>query len=230
MSDILIGCPVKERDWILPLWTEYVKAASATYNVEFLFVAEEEDQPTFDMLNALGKVIQTKETRPYTRNWANKNRLKTMVEVRNLLLSEVRNIGPDYFLSLDSDILLHPDTIDNLIETISVADNIGVVGGLTYLDQRDHRITNIANINPRTRALQRVKSPGIHEVDVVMAIKMMSPESYKVDYQYDLRGEDIGWCNAVRESGVKIFCDGRVASKHVMMPKYIDKIDERVGF
>lgn len=230
MANIMIGCPVKERDWILPQWTEHVMGATENHNVEFLFVAESSDQPTFDMVSTLGKVITTDDTRPYIRNWADKSRLHTMVEIRNILLEEVRNLSPDLFLSLDSDILLHAKTVDNLIETISTADNIGAVGGFTFLDQRDYRVTNLANINERTRALQRVITPGIHEVDVIMAIKLMKPVAYNVDYEYDLRGEDIGWCNAVKQTGVKIFCDGRVASKHVMYPKWLDIIDERVGY
>ena len=63
-----------------------------------------------------------------------------------------------------------------------------------------------------------------------MAIKMMSPKAYNIDYESHIHGEDLGWSKAVKNAGGQMLWDGQVASKHVMNMKMFDVVDKRVGY
>lgn len=151
-----------------------------------------------------------------------------MVDLRNELLKQVRLINPKLFLSLDSDMLI-PKPLIGLLRSTYNSNEVNVVGGFTYMDEIDPRVTSFAN-KKQGRGFSRVVNPGVHKVDYVMGIKLMDEKAYNIDYQFSRHGEDIAWCDSVREKGLKIFCDGRLASKHVMNRDMMSTVDKRVGF
>jgi hypothetical protein len=67
-------------------------------------------------------------------------------------------------------------------------------------------------------------------VDVIMAMKLMKPSAYWVDYRDHEQGEDVGWSIACQEQHLRLGWDGRVCSKHVMKPEQLDPIDARCGY
>lgn len=228
---VVVGCPVRKRNWILPEWRSHVEAGIPDgVEVSYAFVVDEDDLETCELLGSWSNTALVPVKEPFRedeRSWG-PERYEHMSYLRNTLLSYVRMVGPDFFLSLDSDILIHPDALANLIET-AIDNNADAVGGLTYLDPVDHRVTNIANWSNRSMTrFNRVLEPGVHPVDVIMAIKLMAPNGYNTDYPVHNNGEDLGWSAAM--TGRSIFCDGRVASKHVMRPKYLELVDLRVGY
>lgn len=232
---LMIGCPVLHRDWILERWFDHVEAAAEKAGVTdftYIFVGDPEHDPkTFEIIK--------RRTRPggtYTspvpdgrssdqREW-NRRRFQRMVELRNRLLSGVRISGPDAFLSLDSDILLHEDAIAALLSNFDPA---GAVGGKCYLSKVGTKAPSWGKLS-RAGKLQRVDSVGTFPVDVLMAIKLMGPDAYAVDYKFDTEGEDTGWSKNARTAGVRLRWVGAPASKHVWGPDYLDKVDPRVGW
>lgn len=152
------------------------------------------------------------------RQWDDK-RYRRMVELRNQLLGVVRREAPDLFLSLDSDILLHPDALADMIEQIEEGQRLPAlgkiaVGGKVYLSQYGVQCPSWANLG-REGSITRSDTSGTFRVDVIMAVKLMTPAAYEVDYRFDLQGEDIGWSKAAREAGVRFVWTGRSASKHI---------------
>lgn len=233
---ILIGCPVTNREWILTEWFYHVDKAVAALDaeIEFAFVCGTSVDRTRGLLDlelALrpnGHYVVDYEEHPYhgyQRFW-DLTRYHHMTDVRNVLLQAVRAIKPDYFLSLDSDILLHKDAISNLLESI---EGYPAVGGKLYMTPAPDCIPSFANIGPNNN-LRRDDAEGVMEVDVIMAMKLMRPEAYHIDYRPDFQGEDIGWSKACRESGLKLRWDGRVISKHVMHRDDLGRVDERLGW
>lgn len=228
---LLVGCPVLHREWILPSWFAHVQRAfehlqennAHDWELEFIFVGDKEtDRETYDIA-VFGPVagvhwIDVLDTRQRDEREWNPPRYQRMVDLRNELLFEVRDLAPDLFLSLDSDILLHPQA---LIEMIRVLDdehayeNTKVaVGGKVYLSQYGVECPSWANIG-RDGSIRRSNSSGTFPVDVIMAVKLMTPAAYGVDYRFDKQGEDTGWSKAARESGVRLVWTGKVTSKHV---------------
>lgn len=231
-EEFLVGCPVYKRAWALPRWFEHLGEACELAGVEpvYVFIVDPDDEETIECISAqdgAGYVYAVAGPNMDARNWG-KDRFEWMVKLRNELLGVVRLVEPRLFLSLDSDIMLHRDALKNMMETIESCD---AVGGKTYMTENGTAFPSWANIGKGIgKGLIRYEADGQFSVQAIMAIKLMSPRAYNIDYQFHPHGEDIGWSIACREAGLKLMWDGRVASKHVMKPSSIDFVDARVGF
>lgn len=242
---ILAGCPVHDRAWIIDRWAAHLVEAAevAGVDLELVLLGDPAD-PTFAAVGHPAHRIDVDEPRPTSvRHWSpleivdGQTRVERMVDLRNRLLQEVRLIGPDLFLSIDSDILLHRDALANMIETVDVR-GWPAVGGYTFMSPPDPRphvpsqrcYGSYAHIISANVFDRRGIEGSVIPCDVIMAIKLMTPTAYHVDYQWDEQGEDFGWCRALRRLGHQVGIDGRVASKHVMENWQLDHIDDRVGF
>lgn len=228
---LVIGCPVKDRAWIMDKWFDHIELAIPDeVEVEYVFVIPSGDE-TLEIINKRcpqAHLVLTEEAPSYERNWHKEGRYREMVQVRNALLREVRRINPDYFLSLDSDILVTPTCISESLSIIR--DGYNAVAPPTFLDPTDKRFTNAAVLKPRGGYYRA--TPGTsHIVDIIMAIKLMDRAAYQVDYDFNIFGEDFGWSKGARENGIKMFYAGGIGpSKHVMKKEWLDRIDERCGF
>lgn len=245
---IAIGCPVRSRAWILPQWIDHVREAFDVVGLEPYWTfaigvgPTGKDDGTQKLVTDLykdGRGLWAEFSEPVaaeTRtNWT-RERLSHMADYRNRLLGLVRAQQPDYFLSVDSDILLHPCALMTLLETINTThmvkggpEKFDAVGGKTFLSEGSRHITTWANLNPQG-GLRREDSKGVFSCEVIMALKLMTPAAYNVDYVYHPYGEDIGWSNSCRDAGLILGWDGRVISKHVMHQEDLHKIDRRVGW
>lgn len=232
MDEIVVGCPVYKRAWVLPRWFDHVEKAFevAGFTPTYAFVVDDRDEETIEVISnhhGGGFVFSVQEKVEHSgeRTW-NPQRFIWMAELRNELLGIVRLAQPPYFLSVDSDILLHEQALVNLLETIEHCD---AVGGKTYLSETGNTVPNWANLS-KSGGLKRYESSEVMAVQILMALKLMTPAAYAVDYSGHEQGEDIGWSLACRSKGLKFLWDGRVASKHIMRPDMLDKIDKRVGY
>lgn len=234
MMDLVVGCPVLRREWILEPWFEHVdrSAKLAGITPHFAFVGDLENDPSFgiiDRCTTRALLVHVQETRAVDRrDWATASRYHRMVELRNLLLFAVRAMAPLAFLSLDSDILIHRDLLGRLLEDV-LSDSYDAVGGRCYMTPSGTSYPSWARLG-RGDALQREDANGYFPVDVIMAIKMMSPAAYHIDYEHHLQGEDVGWSKAARRAGLRLGWDGSLVSKHVLAPELLHRVDPRVGF
>lgn len=235
MIDILIGCPSRNRAWILPEWRRHIESSlfDEDVSLHYTFVIGDDDLETKRLIETWDYTSHITVTEPDygpKRRW-NASRYSHMVTLRNQLLDIVRFIDPDYFFSIDSDILVHPESMNSMIKTLHNLD-VDAVGGVTYLDPVDIRCTNLGNWQDYSTktGFKRVENPGTHMVDIIMAYKLMSRNAYNIDYEYHKAGEDLGWSKACNNQGVRLACDGTYPSKHIMTPDALDRVDKRVGY
>lgn len=233
MTTIVVGCPVWQRGWCLPRYFDAVEQAFAVVGIEpiYAFVGDPKDSSSFGAIDAALDIydrdvytswVEEPYDAPINRDW-NNSRYHRMVYIRNELLDIVRKIGPDYFLSLDSDIILHPMALSNLLES---TERFDAVGGKTYMTPMGTQFPSFAYMP----GLRRNDESAVFPVDVIMAIKLLNQKAYKVDYVFHSFGEDIGYSLACAEKGLRLGWDGRVCSKHAMDQAALDRIDERCGF
>lgn len=234
MADLVIGCPVRRREWILPAWFAAVEGACAAAGLspEFVFVVPRGDLSirTIEAAteNPVELIVTDEEPADDKRIW-DAGRYTRMVYVRNLLLERVRQMSPAVFWSLDSDILASPDCLRLSLELLADYD---AVGQRTFMMAAPHTgCTSRARLEG-ARLLDREDAPGwTGPVDCIMAAKLMAPEAYAVDYVWHALGEDIGWSQECTARELKLGWDGRgVALKHVMSREWLTKIDPRCGF
>jgi hypothetical protein len=231
MPELLIGCPISHRAWIVPRWHDHVKRAAAEAGVSFsyAFVMDQLDTFTLAAIEALPNEVVidfVDDHRQADERVWNAERYWHMVEIRNRLLRTVQLLDPPLFLSLDSDILLHPDALKNMIES---TDKFDVVGGKAFMMS-----TGLSHPSwgfPTTGGgIHRSDAHGVFAVDIVMAIKLLTPKAYGVQYEFHSHGEDVGFSRNCRAAGLGIGVDARVCNKHVMTREWLERIDERCGF
>jgi hypothetical protein len=229
---LLVGCPARRRDWIIDRWLCHVAVAAAKVDVDLaVVVLGPSDDKTLVRAEAIahaqGIALRTIDSGERAdeivtdpahairgEHYWDSHRLEHIVTIRNMLLTHVRTIRPEWFLSLDSDVLLHEDALSAMFETLR-GSAYSAVGGKTYMCPMGTNAPSYAQVDEDER-LVRPDSALVAEVDVIMAIKLMLPAAYSVDYQYDARGEDIGWSLACQRRGLTLGWDGRVISTHVM--------------
>lgn len=244
MKKILIGAPVYKRDWVLPTWFKALKDQVGDFSLGFIFYCSPDDSSTMEALTRgasefdvwhfeliMGEGKQDQERRAW-----NKDRYEYMSFMRNELLEKARLLSPDKYLSLDSDILLEdPRTISRLDHaTDTYADAANPLMFMTpesdkapsYMTWSDTHEGRAFRERPR-------KDYGAPiQVDVIMAAKMMSRETYmNVEYSPHPQGEDLGWSYSCKEKGLKLYCLEDIYASHMMSKKmleaYVDRGDPR---
>lgn len=156
-------------------------------------------------------------------NWVHE-RYEHMAGVRNRLLGIVRLHRPEWFWSVDSDVLVHPDTLRS---ALSLTDRFDAVGSKCYMTGPERDFPSFGMWHPGAGGISRYDSNGQFPVDIIMAIKLMSPGAYGVDYAFHHQGEDLGWSFACRDAGLKLGWDGAITSRHVCEPELLDVDDAR---
>jgi hypothetical protein len=210
---LVVGAPVRRREWIADKWMDHVawatiEAGIHDADVTLVFVAHPED-PSI----------------PALRKTANLYGFETLF---------LREIKPDLFLSLDSDILINDKALRSMIRLLETArsrkDRPVAASHCVYMSREGIRYPNYAMLTDSGR-MRRDFVPGdLTAVHVLMAAKLMTPRAYNVDYEYDRRGEDIGWSNAVRQRGMHLAWTGKVTSKHCMEVEDLHRVDARCGY
>lgn len=236
MTKLLVGCPVSSRNWILDYWFEHVEVAASKIGIvpEYQFVAGSEDYETIDFLSSKERVsirVVAEPKREDVRQWG-KTRFEHMVILRNQLLDSVREREPDFFLSLDSDILLAEESIRSAMSGFHFFKEAAAVGMKCYMTEHgvSHPSMGIWT-NPNSPSTYYRKDYNYcAPCHIIMAAKLMKSSAYNIDYQWHQLGEDLGWSLAVMNAGLQVLFDGRVANKHVMAPEFLDVVDPRCGF
>lgn len=244
--NVVVGCPIFDRAWAMDKWFNHVEIACATAGVvpTYAFVGPKGDE-TWKYIDrattAFGRDLSCRFTgedasakQDKDHNWSRgfsdgvAPRLQHMVDIRNLLLKLVREMEPDLFFSVDSDMFLHHEALSCLLETMEER-GWAAVGGKAYLSRGDFETMCCTYFHTSASGgHSRTEQSTVFSVDVIMAIKLMSPAVYWIDYEYDRQGEDIGWSNAIKRSGMSLGWDGRVTSLHVMDRENIYRLDPRV--
>lgn len=235
---LLIGCPVAKRAWIIPDYLFHVEEALGNAGIEdaqYIFLADPEDETVDAIVENCDRPLNWvfRQEGKHGRTWDqeggrtwNPDRYEYMVEIRNALLAKVRQLQPDLFFSLDSDILIHPDMIDLLVKGCETYD---AVGARCFMTTTGNQFPSYAMLNGNM-LLRKDVDCGPMPVDVIMAAKMMNPSAYNVDYLMDVHGEDVGWSRNCAAQGLKLGWEGRIVSKHVMSESWLEKTDRRCGY
>lgn len=240
MPDLIIGCPVLRREWIAREWIAAIaKAVDGAARDPIILVVGDQNDPTMDVLDGACRqygipfqMVAVHEPRCQDqRMWGVPGMYDRMCVLRNTLLAEVRRQAPYEFLSLDSDILLHPEALWHLEAELIGHPEWAAIGGKVYLEPQKcgTACPSWARLN-RENGLSRVDADGVFPSEIIMAVKLMTAAAYQVDYSYHLQGEDIGWSLNCKTAGLQLGWDGTFCSKHVMDPAELHTIDERVGY
>lgn len=239
---LIIGCPIYQRSWIFPYWISAIERQSIDLSqVGFVFVGSKDDEETISMLETWK--IRHPEVKVFDiiiadnlnhfahiegqRHWTI-SKYENMVNLRNLLLSKVREYQPDFFFSLDSDILLsNPSTIELLIAHLK--DGADAVSPLMFMTPTGTQFPSVMKwleeAGGRAHRNYEFSLGDYFKADVIMAAKMMSKNVYNnIDYSIHQQGEDLGWSSNCSKNGYSLYSASYIYAIHVMSRQMLEVI------
>ena len=224
MLKVMIGCPLRNRAWVLPRYLNCLeKLDTSQCQVQYNFIINDcSDHSPRIMAEfarrqpGLVRLIEKNYDDPggYRRGQYNFGRL---AQLRNLLLEAFLESECDYLFSVDSDILVPAGTLTQLL-----ADDCDLVSALVCNGHEvgDSDIYNILNrgSDGSYRHIRNFPRDRIFPVDCTGAAYLIKRVVIAAGVRYSSRrgGEDIAFCEDAASRGFNIFCDGRVECLHLM--------------
>lgn len=217
---VVIGCPVFEREWILPRWLQSVfNQQVQPEDITFVFGITDGNDNTRGLLEKYGEQVHATHfidcnDLPSFRD-RNSARFHPLAEIRNRILEKVIEISPDFYFSWDSDILLPDGSLPKLI-----ADDKDVVAPYVELTKGT---PNCVSRIPGSNAFRRVKpihhnypKDSLYPVDISFACVLLKPVTYGILYKWHQGGEDYGWGLNLLDAGIQCWMDSRIVGHHYL--------------
>lgn len=221
---ILIGCPIRDRAWILPRYLKSLAALSPEFDISYGFIVNDCSDRTPEMLRRF-QAENPGQVMIIEHNLSSRHSslrggyaVHNLVILRNLLISLFLSGKWDYLFSVDSDILVEPDTLRVLLDA-----NLPVVSALIENGQHlgGGSFSNICALQGRSfRPMGIPEEEGLIPVDLtgaVILIKRSVLAEKGVRYHYHRQGEDAGFCLDARQKGIPIYCHTGVRPQHIML-------------
>lgn len=231
----LIGLPVYKREWILSEWFECIENQTVPLSdMGFLFLMSNqyEDPYTYEIIfdwqakhpevqyfNIIEETSQRHKVHvPGTRAWKLHD-YKKLAAFRNTLLEHVKIIQPEYYFSLDSDILLSdPNTLETLTKELV---NFNAVSPLAYMSPASTKHPNVLSWKrvPGQETVRKENYPigTVFKSDIIMAAVLMDQKAYnKADYKFHIAGEDVGWAYSMWKNGLTMGSVSNIYTPHIM--------------
>jgi hypothetical protein len=112
---ILVGSPVKQDETIFKYYLDGLENQEHDHEVDHFFILH--NSPHLKKYLRQGQYEEFENETKYetgaTHNWKKEN-LRDVMRMKNYLLQKARREGYDYFFLVDSDLILHPKTLDHL--------------------------------------------------------------------------------------------------------------------
>lgn len=244
---VLIAAPVRDREFVLPHYLDHIdRLEYPKERISLLWVVNQSADRSEDRL----REFQHRRRQHYRsieimRYFGHRrvppDRRVTATRIRHTYshLADVRNqivdrLGDhDYLFSVDSDILVQPDSLSRLMEHRKDVVSSLIYNGYIVSPHEPWRYSNAIRIR-QDGSLEPIanwyvkNAPNLTsklcEVDVTGACCLIHRSVLEagVRYRFDRQGEDIPWCKDAKSRGFSLWCDFGVYSRHIMEPSMLD--------
>ncbi len=224
-KSILIGCPIRNRAWILPEYLQCLENIDYPPDkIKFCFIINDSIDDTEIILKEFSRrslsQVQIVNT-PASNNKGHRRgayRLDQLAKLRNLLLEKLFQSDCEYLLSVDSDILVPPFILKQLLSRNCLIISALVCNGHHI---NDETIYNVMQRSPagNYQYIKDFPRDTVFRADVTGAAYLIHRSvvaTYNVYYSAKKGAEDIGFCEEARARGIQIFCDGTIECRHIM--------------
>ncbi|NPV54133.1 MAG: hypothetical protein HPY71_11505 [Firmicutes bacterium] len=222
---VVIGCPVRNRDWIIGEYLDHI------YNLDFpkddlslCFVINDSTDRTKEILMSFAREHKDEYRQirilehdlgqiEDQRTWNVRKKIYvSLAELRNILVEQALDMEADYLFSVDSDILVPPYTLKELI----VADK-DIVSAQIWNDPSKVFPNIMAHRNGSITHYLDFPKNALFQCDVTGAVYLLKKKVLEeVRYCYHEQGEDVGFCLEAKKKGFEIWANSKIACKHMM--------------
>jgi len=236
----MIGCPVRNRAWILPRYLEHLKRLDYPKGLlQYCFVINDCTDNTAELLEDFAADPAIRARLIYTDTMVPSFQLSfspaaspqskkpdhrrgtyslsRLADLRNAILQAFLASDCQYLFSVDSDILVPSQVLMNLMISDCQVVSALVCNGHQLGDQRIYNI--LQRVGDHYEFIREFPRDRLFPVDCTGAaylIRRDVVEEYGVVYSAEKGGEDIGFCERAALQGIKLYCDGRLECQHVM--------------
>lgn len=221
-ENIIIGCPIYNREWILSDWFNsiYNQTALVCKDIELIFAITDGDDNTRAIINEHATnfssvtFIDCNDLPAYGNR--NQARFYPLVTLRNRIIEVLREKQPEFYFSWDSDIMLPEDTLITLLK-----DDKDIVAPWVALEPKS-QIPNAAHKTGRDAFVRNkpyfkwYPQGKLTQVDTVFGVSLIKNKVFnECLYKWHRGGEDYGWALEVLDRGFESWLDGRVVGTHI---------------
>lgn len=255
MKKLLIASPIKQRSEVLKLFLKSIRRQKieSNYEVHYYFIDDNNDSESKKELVAFETELdnvylkagdieleQQYVTSEYTHYWTNSLVWK-VAKFKNSILKYALENDFEYVFLIDSDILMHPQTINNLMsknkEIISeifwtkwtpnsselpqvwchdhyIQFEINELESLEQLSENDITLRTLEFIN-------KIKEPGVYEVGGLGACTLIHKSAIEKGVNFDkvknitFWGEDRHFCIRASVLGIGLYVDTNFPAFHI---------------
>lgn len=244
---VVIGAPVHQRGWVLPVYLRHLRAMRIPDGVEiaYCFIVNNSTDASEAILDRFRSQVP-EEVRVIrmdrralpadARDVAIRDRIYGwLAELRNRLFDEVVAMDADFLFSVDCDNLVPPHALTTLFahQRRAVA---AVVDNLPFLFYPEpYRYYNAMNRDPERVSptgepvwwhVKDLPVNGLVEVDMSGAVGLIAREVMEhCRYGYSQFGEDCALANQMLARGWRWAIDTRVRTRHIMRPEQLVRDD-----
>ena len=224
MTKVLIGGPIRDRDWVVQDHLNHLKNMIIPDGVEtdFLYILNDSIDRTEDILKENQIPYLVHNTHSDSGSVRGRYQFENLAILRNFFLEEFLRTDATHLLSIDSDILVPDFALRELLD-----DDLDIVSmlisnqSLSIEQKRAHNVM-YADAGGIMQHIYDFPMDQIFPVDLTGACYLIKREVIEAGctYRYNVQGEDIPFCKDAKAKGFSIYCDSRIRPIHMMSPAH----------
>lgn len=251
--NVVLGCPISNREMFLPYYLENI------YQLEFnrkklsLYFVVNNSQDNSEKILKKFKLDHEHEYKNITIDYYYGNRntpqdqrtndirlrhtYKHLSALRNMLLKHTVANNYSHLYSIDSDIMIKPDSLNKLLLA-----NVDIVSGIIYngylhKPEAPFQFPNILKYNANgnlehvsnwyVKNAANLTESKLIEVDANGAISLISNKACsELSYGFDIQGEDMFFCKMAQRKGYKLYAELNCYNDHCMNEELLQQYIE----
>jgi hypothetical protein len=216
---LMVGMPIKERAWCLPEWFAALEAQDIEHEVVAIY-SPSADETELVLIEHNATIIYDESLGRSLSNinahcWGDLSTYHYMATMRNHLTRLALEREADYFFSLDSDIILPPNTLREMLKYAQ--GHPGVIAPAVNMTINARALNVMKWSTTRGHAYRDGGEPPAGKVDVVMAAMLLDRTAMECQWRSHPQGEDVGFCADALDKNVALWWLPHIQCQHLMV-------------
>lgn len=264
MYKILVGSPIRQKSAILKEFLNSLEELDKTnIKLEFFFVDDNTDQNSSKLLKEFSKknvttlksgkelFIDVKDEYvcdKFSHSWK-RGLIEKITTYKDFIIDYARENKYDYLFFIDSDIVLHKKTIQQLVSRqVDIVSNVFWTQwypnaslepqvwlqdvNSCYITNWDKEHTLLQKKQEQIDFFTKLRFPGLFEVGGLGACTLISRKAIEQGVKFKLIenlsfwGEDRHFCIRAQALGIKLYVDTTLPAYHIYREEYLNRVDE----